>query len=52
MLENMLLSELNIGDEFEGFYLLKEAALKTSSNGKPYLSGTVSDMSGSVEFKV
>ena len=40
------------GDRVEGFYILKEAILKVSSNGKPFLSAVISDRSGMVDVKV
>ncbi|MCQ2418978.1 MAG: HD domain-containing protein [Clostridia bacterium] len=48
----MKLIDLNIGDDVEGFYLLKSAALKKANNGKPYLSCTVCDNSDTVDAKV
>lgn len=47
----MKLSELNIGDGFTGFFILKNINLKTSSAGKPFLSATVADASAMVEAK-
>ncbi len=41
-----------IGDMVEGFYLLKAASSRTTGAGKPFLSGTVSDRSGSAEFVI
>jgi len=38
-----------LGDDVEGFYILKAASSRTTAGGKPYLSGTVSDRSGSAE---
>lgn len=52
MLYNLLIEKLSVGDELEGFYLLKDAVLKTSSAGKPFLAGSIADMSGSIEIKV
>lgn len=46
------ISEMNYGDDVEGFYFLKDACLKTSAAGKPFFSGTVADRSGSMEVKV
>lgn len=48
----MRLIDLNVGDDVEGFYLLKTAALKKANNGKPYLSCVVSDNSDAVDAKV
>lgn len=39
------------GDEVEGFYLLSDAAVKTSNAGKPFLSATVRDGSGAMALK-
>lgn len=52
MLYNLLIENMSVGNEVEGFYLLKDALLKTSAAGKPFLAGSISDMSGSIEIKV
>ena len=52
MLYNLLIENMTVGNEVEGFYLLKDALLKTSAAGKPFLAGSISDMSGSIEIKV
>lgn len=49
---NKLLAEMSVGEEIEGFYILKDTYLKTTAAGKPFLSGTVSDRSGIMEIKV
>ena len=46
------LSELKEGDQFEGFYILKSADVRTSSNGKPYLSATIADITASIDAKM
>lgn len=46
------ISEMQYGDDVEGFYFLKDANLRTSSAGKPFFSGTVADRSGTMEVKV
>ena len=46
---NKLLADMVPGDRVEGFYILKEGAIKTSNSGKPFLSATVTDKSGSLE---
>lgn len=48
----MKLIDLNVGDDVEGFYLLKSAALKKANNGKPYLSCALCDNSDTVDAKV
>ena len=40
------------GDEVEGYYLLNSAAQRLSSNGKAYLTGSLRDVSGSMDYKV
>lgn len=52
MLYNYLIEDMSVGNEVEGFYILKDAFLKTSAAGKPFLAGSISDMSGSIEIKV
>lgn len=49
---NKFISDMNTGEEIEGFYILKDAALKTTSAGKPFLSASISDKTGSMEIKV
>ena len=49
---NVLIKNMAIGDEVEGFYILKAAYPKTTANGKPFLSATLSDRSGAIEIKV
>ncbi len=52
MEHNKAVIDMVPGDEVEGYYVLKDAALKTTSTGKPFLSGAVSDATGAVEIKV
>lgn len=49
---NVLVADLAVGDEIEGFYVLKSAASKTTAAGKPFLTAALSDRSGVVEAKV
>ena len=49
---NILISELKNGCQFDGFYVLKEASIKTTSTGKPYINGIISDKTGSIDFKI
>ncbi len=48
----MKLSEINFGDSFTGFYILKNIFNKVTNTGKPYLSALLTDASQSVECKV
>ena len=48
---NKLLADMVPGDRVEGFYILREGAIKTSNSGKPFLSATVTDKSGSLDLK-
>lgn len=52
MLYNIMVEDFAVGNEIEGFYMLKDAVLKTSSAGKPFLAGSISDMTGSIEIKI
>lgn len=49
---NKPISDMCPGMDVEGFYILRAAALKTTNSGKPFLSGTICDRTGSVEIKV
>lgn len=43
---NVPISEMAVGQQVEGFYILKEAAGKTTAAGKPFLSAALSDRTG------
>ena len=49
---NVLIADMNVGMEPEGYYILKAAYPKVTAAGKPFLSAVVSDRSGSIEMKV
>lgn len=49
---NKRIAAMMNGDEVEGFYILKSANPKVSANGKPFLTGALSDRSGAMELKV
>ena len=49
---NKAIADMAIGDQVEGFYLLKDAAQKLTNAGKPFLTGIIADSSGSMEMKV
>ncbi len=49
---NKRIAAMMSGDEVEGFYILKSANPKVSANGKPFLTGALSDRSGAMELKV
>ena len=49
---NKLIAEMHTGDDVEGFYVLKDAFLKTTAAGKPFLSGVLADRSGVIDLKV
>ena len=48
---NKLIAEMSLSDEVEGFYVLKAAYPKTTATGKPFLSASLSDRSGSIDIK-
>ena len=48
----MKLSELQIGESFTGFFILKNLFNKVTNTGKPYLACVVADASMMVEAKV
>ena len=49
---NKRILDMTPGDEIEGYYILKSANPKVAANGKPFLTGALSDRSGAVELKV
>lgn len=49
---NKAIKDLALGDEIEGFYVLKEATAKVAVNGKPFLNAVISDRSGSINMMV
>ena len=48
----MNLCDIASGQSISGFYLLKQASLRTTAAGKPYLAGAITDRTGTVELKV
>ena len=49
---NKPIADMCPGMDVEGFYILRAAALKTTNSGKPFLSGTICDRTGSMEIKI
>lgn len=49
---NKMIMDMTLGDDVEGFYILKAAYPKTTASGKPFLSATLSDKTGAIEIKV
>lgn len=52
MIKDLRIASMAVGDEFEGFYILKTAQNKVSNNGKPYLNAVISDSTGDMDAKV
>lgn len=44
--------EMNIGDNFSGYYLLNDIQVKMGKNGKPYLAVKLTDAQDSIEAKM
>ena len=49
---NVPVSAMALNDKIEGFYILKSANPKVTANGKPFLTGALSDRTGVMEMKV
>ena len=49
---NKPINVMTPGDEVEGYYILKSANPKVAANGKPFLTGALSDRTGTMELKV
>ena len=47
----MRLDELRVGDNFTGFYLLRNIMMKTSKTGKPYMAASLADRTGAIDAK-
>ena len=50
MLTDIPVTELQIGDDVQGFYIFRDPAHRTSAAGKPYLTARLTDRSGSVDM--
>lgn len=48
----MNLCDIQPGMNLSGFYLLKQATLRTTAAGKPYLAASITDRTATVEMKV
>ena len=48
---NKRICDMAVGDQVEGFYVLKTAQGRTSNNGRPFLAAVVSDRTGSIDAK-
>jgi 3'-5' exoribonuclease len=51
-MEYKKVSELQANDKIDGFYLVKSAELKTSSNNKKYMDFTLADKTGEINAKL
>lgn len=49
---NKRIEDFASGDRVEGFYILKDAALKVTVSGKPFFSGALMDRTGSIDLKI
>lgn len=48
---NKCVCDMAVGDQVEGFYVLKTAQIRTSNNGRPFLAAVLADKTGSIEGK-
>lgn len=48
---NKWVADLAVGDEIEGYYVLKTAQIKKSRSDKPFLAASVADSSGAIDAK-
>lgn len=44
--------DMRAGDQVEGYYILREAAIKTSVSGKKYLNAVAADCTGTIDVKI
>lgn len=47
-----MIEDMRIGDQIEGFYLLRDAFAKTTQSGKPFLTMVLSDRTGDIDAQV
>ncbi len=52
MLHDLAVLDMQIGDEAEGFYILSAASLRATAAGKPFLTGSLSDRTGTIDLVV
>ena len=52
MIQNPALADVQVNDDIDGFYLLTDATVRTSTNGNRFLAATLSDCSGSISLKM
>ncbi|MCR5681146.1 MAG: HD domain-containing protein [Clostridiales bacterium] len=48
---NLPISEMKAGMSVEGFYIFQDGSVKMTQAGKPFLTGTLEDKSGTIELK-
>lgn len=48
---NKKICDMAVGDQVEGYYVLKTGQIRTSNSGRPFLAAVVSDRTGSIEAK-
>ncbi len=51
-MEDKKISEFQVGEEIQGFYIIRALNIKTSSNNKKYLDFTLADKTGEVNSKL
>lgn len=51
-MEEKKIADFNVGEEIQGFFIIKALNVKTSSNNKKYLDFTLADKSGEVNAKL
>lgn len=49
---NKMIRDMAVGDQVEGFYVIKSAQNKNTAAGKPFLAAVLMDCSGTIEAKV
>ncbi|MBQ4288765.1 MAG: HD domain-containing protein [Clostridia bacterium] len=47
-----MIKDFRIGEKIDGYFLLTDVQIRTSSNNKPYLTGKLSDITGSLDFQL
>ena len=47
-----MIKDFRIGEKIDGYFLLTDVQIRTSSNNNPYLTGKLSDITGSLDFQL
>lgn len=47
-----MIKDFKVGEKLDGYFILNDVQIRTASNNKPYLTGKLADITGSMDFQV